>query len=521
VKRSAVILLFCAAVLLAFFAMPNRRSIAKNSPTGSLTVYCAAGLKNPVTAIADQYRREFGVEVNLQFGGTSTLLSQIRVSHRGDLFIAADELAVEDARKLGLIREVIPLVHQHPVVAVASGNPKKIHGLSDLLRDDVRVALANPEAASIGRVSKAALGTNYNALAEHATVNKPTVTEIASDLKLGSVDAAIIWDSIVKQFGLSAVEVPELSARTENASVTVVNASTQPTAALRFARYLAAPDKGGEIFKKNNFTPAGGDRWTVRPELILYSGGVNRLSIEGLLQEFSDREGATVTTVFNGCGVLCASMKAMTNASDPKFPDAYFACDICFVPPVAKFFPEAVILTETEIGVAVKKGNPQKILTLADLGKPGLRVGLCNAEQSTLGYMTRGILRSENLDQAVRSNVVVEVPTADFLINQMRAGALDAALVYRVNAAPQNEFIEFFSLDHPGAKALQPFSIRADTPNQQLAHRLLDFLRSNSKRFELAGFRWRSDQPVLKSKNIEVPAWLRDSAENSSTTNEH
>ena len=60
-----------------------------------LTVYCAAGLKRPVEAVAAQYREEFGVEVALQYGGTGTLLSQLRVANRGDVFIAADQGAVE------------------------------------------------------------------------------------------------------------------------------------------------------------------------------------------------------------------------------------------------------------------------------------------------------------------------------------------------------------------------------------------------------------------------------------------
>ncbi len=63
--------------------------------------------------------------------------------------------------------------------------------------------------------------------------------------------------------------------------------------------------------------------------------------------------------------------------------------------------------------------------TLTDLARPGLKVGICNQKQSTLGYMTAGMLKSSGLEEAVRKNVVVEVPTADLLINQLRAGALD------------------------------------------------------------------------------------------------
>lgn len=408
------------------------------------------------------------------------------------------------------MREGLPLVRQHPVIAVRTGNPKHIRAVADLLRDDVRFALTNPDAASISRVSKAALGETWSKLAARATVMKPTVTEIAADLSLGTVDAAILWDATVPQFkGLVAVEVPELQARVENASAAVLAFCAQPAAALRFARYLAAPEKGGAVFQSHGFQLAEGDKWAEKPELILYSGGVNRLAIERLLKQFADREGVNVTTVFNGCGVLCATMKTMDSATSPRFPDAYFACDLCFVPPVAAQFPEAVLLTETDIGIVVRKGNPHGVKTLADLALPGLKLGLCNAEQSTLGFMTRGMLKATGLLDAVRKNVVVEVPTADFLINQMRAGGLDAAIVYRVNAIPQAEHLEFFPIKHEGAKAIQPFAVRALSPNRQLARRLLAHLKANRSEFEQAGFLWRGNEAPIKSADIKVPEYLQ------------
>ena len=508
-KKLAALLLTIAA-LLAALALLQRRGTTTAGPTATaLTVYCAAGLKQPVEAIAAKYRAEFGVEVQLQYGPTGALISNLRVAKRGDLFIAADDGSIADARKFELVREVLPLVRQHPVIAVRAGNPKNIRALADLLRDDVKLALTNPDAASISRVSKAALGDTWAKLAARATVMKPTVTEIAADLSLGAVDAAILWDATVPQFkGLIAVEVPELKDRVENASAAVLAFCPQPAAALKFARYLAAPEQGGAVFQSHGFQLAGGDKWAEKPELILYSGGVNRLAIEKLLKQFADREGVNVTTVFNGCGVLCATMKTMDSATSPRFPDAYYACDLCFVPPVAAQFPEAFLLTETEIGIVVRKGNPKNVKTLADLAQPSLKLGLCNAEQSTLGFMTRGMLKQTGLLDSVRKNVVVEVPTADFLINQMRAGGLEAAVVYRVNAAPQAEHLEFFPIKHEGARAIQPFAVRERSPNRQLARRLLDLLKANRGEFEAAGFQWRGNEPALKSKDIKVPEYL-------------
>ena len=171
------------------------------------------------------------------------------------------------------------------------------------------------------------------------------------------------------------------------------------------------------------------------------------------------------------------------------------------------------MLTETIIGISTQKGNPKNIETLADLAQEGVKVGICNADQSTLGYMTQGMLRSSALEKAVRKNVVVEVPTADFLINQMRVGALDAVIVYEVNYRLQAEHLEFFPIKHEGARAVQPFSVRKDSERRQLAGRLLAFLQKHRARFEETGFTWLGDQAPVKSSELEIPPWLKQPPE--------
>ncbi|MBG86444.1 MAG: molybdate ABC transporter substrate-binding protein [Verrucomicrobiales bacterium] len=506
-----VIVAAIALLLVAIKSTQQSSTPQAGENKDTLMVFCAAGIKKPVAKTAKRYREEFGVEVQLQYGGTGTLLSQVRVAKTGDIFIAADDGAVEDAQRHGAVAEVLSLADQYPVIAVQKGNPKGVKSLDDLFRDDVRVAIANPEAASIGKATRRAVGNRWDKLKESVATMKPTVTELASDLTIGAVDVAVVWNSTVPQFDKTEmVKIPEFSKEMDKVSATILTASSNPTAALKFARYLAAPERGGEAFKEFGFEYLEGDTWAEKPEMLLYSGGVNRPAIEELLREFATREGVDINTVFNGCGILCASMEAMQD--DEKFPDAYYACDICFVPPVAEQFTESVMLTETEIGIVVQKGNPKKINTLADLARPGLKVGLCNAKQSTLGYMTQGMLESSALYTAIRTNVAVEVPTADFLVNQMRVGTLDAAIVYRVNYQLQEDHLDFHKINHKGAQAVQPFSVRDKSRNRQLAKRLLEFLLKNKVQFEKSGFSWRGDEAPVKSKDIEIPEWLKPTA---------
>ncbi|HEY1052032.1 MAG TPA: substrate-binding domain-containing protein, partial [Prosthecobacter sp.] len=423
---------------------------------------------------------------------------------------AADDRALADAKKMDVTKEEFQLVRQKPVLAVATGNPKKLTSLAALKQEGIKLALPNPEAASIGRVTKKLLGAEWDALAAKAAVMKPTVTEIAADLSLGAVDAAIVWDSTVPQFkGLEKVEVPELAKHDEFATAAVLNSCKQPSEALKFGRYLTAPDKGGAIFNKHSFTSVPGDAWVAKPDLVLYSGSVNRTAIEGVLQQFATREGISISTVFNGCGILCAAMKTMEGSANPKYPDVYYACDICFVPPVAHRFPEAVMLTEAEIVIAVPKGNPNNIQTLGDLARPGLRVGLCNAEQSTLGFLTQSILKSMNLLESVSKNASSQVPTGDFLVNQMRTGSLDAVVVYRINIMAKPDEFEAIPLPADKSKAVQPFAVREDSAHKQLGRRLLAYLREHKDSFEKAGFAWRGDATPIKSVDIELPEWLK------------
>ncbi|MDH4476982.1 MAG: substrate-binding domain-containing protein, partial [Verrucomicrobiaceae bacterium] len=150
-RRLLALLLLSIATLIAWQAFTP-----KPNPATALTVYCAAGLKKPIEALALQFEQDTGTPISLQYGGTGTLLSQIQVAKTGDLFIAADDGSLADASKINLVAETLPIAVQHPVIAVKKGNPKAITDLTTL--QSSKFALANPDAASISKVTRKLLG---------------------------------------------------------------------------------------------------------------------------------------------------------------------------------------------------------------------------------------------------------------------------------------------------------------------------------------------------------------------------
>src|SRR3954453_17483656 len=115
-------------------------------PTKSppLLVYVAASLKAPLEQIAADYQRETGVRVDLSFGGSQTLLANIEISKRGDLYLPADDSYFALAKDRKFIRETFPLAEQSAVLAVAKGNPKHIRGLAEFRDSSFRLSQANP-----------------------------------------------------------------------------------------------------------------------------------------------------------------------------------------------------------------------------------------------------------------------------------------------------------------------------------------------------------------------------------------
>ncbi|MCW5558676.1 MAG: substrate-binding domain-containing protein [Verrucomicrobiae bacterium] len=455
-----------------------------------LLVYCAAGLKVPVEEVAREYERRTGVPVQLQFGGSGLLLNNLQVVRRGDLFVAADSTFLDAGRANGLVDEILPLARMQAVIVTPRDNPKKLRTLQDLTQPGVQIAFANPDAAAIGFLCRQVLERSnaWTSLQPRIKVLKPTVNDVANDVKLGTVDAGIVWDAVAGTYPeLAAHRDPTLESVTAGVGIGVLSFTGQPTAALRFARFLCARDAGLPVLASHGYTVAEGDAWSEHPEIVLYSGDVNRVAIEDTLRQFEEREGVSISRVYNGGDILTAQIQS------GQRPDAYFAGDVSFMTPVHSYFQPSTVLSETRILILTQPGNPKGIRSLDDLAQAGLSLGIANEQQSALGILTRRLLDAENLSARILPNVRVRTPTADLLVNQMRAGGLDAALVYAANVSPVRGQLGIVELPQPLALVQQPFAVGRDSQNTRLMERLRERLRSTESRrhFEDLGFRWR------------------------------
>jgi molybdate transport system substrate-binding protein len=235
INRTSIIVILS---LLAALGVSIWQVTRKPASQSSLLVFCAAGLREPVSEIASRYEREFGIPVDLQFGGSGALEAQLELAG-GDLFFPADESYIQSAQTKGLVDDVFPVTTLTAGIVVPKGNPKNIRTLADLGQEGVRLSMADRSAA-IGRLVWPMLDLQAR-IASNVVVTKPTVNNVVEDVATGAVDATLAWDAVALTFaGVEWIPMGEGPALSVTTSLCVLTSAKNREQALHFAKFLTA-----------------------------------------------------------------------------------------------------------------------------------------------------------------------------------------------------------------------------------------------------------------------------------------
>lgn len=224
----------------------------------TLLLYCGAGIRPPVAELAEAFGRRHDVTVECDYAGSEVLLSRIKLSGQGDLYMPGDVYYVEQAAEQGLIDSQQTVCYFIPTILVQKGNPKKIHTLGDLTRKGVTVGLGNPEACAIGRKTLKIL--KKNGISEdqlNVIFRTMTVNELGIHIALERLDAVIVWDAVAAYFADKAEAVPIATEQNVISTVAVglLGSSTRPKLAAEFVEYVTSQE-GKAVFRKHHYATA-------------------------------------------------------------------------------------------------------------------------------------------------------------------------------------------------------------------------------------------------------------------------
>jgi molybdate transport system substrate-binding protein len=219
----------------------------------SLNILTAAGLKEPFQEEVNLYKEKHPeVSLNVVYAGSGSLLIKLEKG-LGDLYIPASVSYMETAERKGLIdpKSVKIVAYHEPVLVVRKGI--KLKSVYDLAKLNIRLGIADPREAAIGKVSyeilkKAGL---WKKLKDKIAVKTPTVNQLILYLKENQIDAAIVWKELaLKLKNVQIVEFPGNLKELEAIPIGVSTFSENKKEAEQFENFLL---KHRKIFEKYGF----------------------------------------------------------------------------------------------------------------------------------------------------------------------------------------------------------------------------------------------------------------------------
>lgn len=239
-RRLSVLASAAAAfALVACGGVPAAQPTASPKLSGTLTVLAAASLTEAFTKIGDQlHAKNPDLDVKFSFAGSPTLVTQVQQGAPADVLATADQANM--AKVTGAtLNAGAPRVFAHNKLAIAveTGNPKKITGVSDLANPAIKVAVCAPGVPcgtySTSTFSKA--GVTVKPVTQEQDV-KSVLTKVG----LGEADAGIVYVTDVKAAGsqVDGVTIPDNLNTTAEYPIVELKTTQSDTAAKAFIDYV-------------------------------------------------------------------------------------------------------------------------------------------------------------------------------------------------------------------------------------------------------------------------------------------
>jgi molybdate transport system substrate-binding protein len=248
-----------------------------------LLVHVGGTMRPAMEEICKLFEKETGVKAELNYNDSGALMTAIESTGKGDVCVVHDPFGAGMEKK-GLVDRMYTVASLTPVIVVKKGNPRKITSVKDLTRDEVKVGLTDALYSTGGHVADVIFKRAgiADAMAGKQIVRARGGGEIANAVKIGTVDAAIVWNAVAfeRKSDLDAVSIdprvmpdPRVDAVTSatygvidmssiRVSLMTLKASKNPDAARKLADF-AMSDRGKKIFEARGFSPAArapGDR---------------------------------------------------------------------------------------------------------------------------------------------------------------------------------------------------------------------------------------------------------------------
>lgn len=203
--------------------------------SGTVTVFAAASLQKTFDELTATFEKEHpGVDVQVSYDGSSTLVTQLTQGAEADVFASADQNNMTKATDAGLIDGTPTVFATNTLqIAVKPGNPKDITDLAGLAKSGVATVVCAPEVpcGSAARTALQAAGVTLDPASE-----EQNVTDVLTKVAEGDADAGLVYKTDVAGSGgkVEGIDFTESAQAINSYPIGVLKDAPNPAAAAAF-----------------------------------------------------------------------------------------------------------------------------------------------------------------------------------------------------------------------------------------------------------------------------------------------
>ncbi|MEZ4654305.1 MAG: substrate-binding domain-containing protein [Candidatus Eisenbacteria bacterium] len=248
--------------------------------------------------------------------------------------------------------------------------------------------------------------------------------------------------------------------------------------------------------------------------LFVYCCAGFRPPIEAAAQAFSAETGVKIDLTYAGSGCLIAQAE-LAGRGDLFLPGEEHY--------ITKAQERGIVGTISQVAylrpvIAVRKGNPLDIHVLADLARPGLRVGLGDPKSVAVGVASESWFRASLTDvqiSKILKNTTTRAINVNELGNQLALGGIDAAIVWDVTVPLFDGLEAIVTPDSRAHRTVITGGVLQMSKRPELAARFLSFLTESEGREILRSFGYEPYEAEVAAASDAAPATGPEVAEQS------
>ena len=220
-------------------------------------------------------------------------------------------------------------------------------------------------------------------------------------------------------------------------------------------------------------------RYNTAPQLAVFAAAGGKPAIDEICHKFKEQHRIQLETSYGGGGEILSKMILARRG------DIYIAPEQRFMETAKEkkaIYPTTIKNIAYMVPViAVKKGNPKQIISLADLAKQHIRLAVTQPETTLLGKYAPEIFQKAGLSEVITKNIRTYASDPNNLLTMLIMGQIDAGIIWHFyqTLAPDKIETIFLSPEQLTGIGVMQIAVSAYSRDNKLAQQFVDFTTSS------------------------------------------